>query len=62
MSGIFLTYFTIGVTFSLWFSWIQLKKNDPMTSSTSPAFKLITMPAAMLLWPLLLYKLKQSHD
>jgi len=56
MQDLFMIYFGIGLLFSVWFSWIKLGQSDPMASKASVGFKLITMPAAMLLWPLLLLK------
>ena len=49
-------YFITGFLFSVWFSFYKVKRVDESTAATSVWFKLIIMPATILLWPIVLYK------
>ena len=50
-------YFAIGFLFAIWFSFFKVKKIDEGAAATSVWFKLIIMPASILLWPLVCKKL-----
>lgn len=50
-------YFVVGLAFSIWFAFFKVKRIDEAAAGTSIGFKLIIMPAAVILWPLLFLKL-----
>ncbi len=50
-------YFVIGFFFSLWFCFFKVTKIDLGASDASVWFKLIIIPAAILLWPIVWQKL-----
>jgi hypothetical protein len=55
---IFYLYSFVGIIIAVWFSFYKISKIDVAAKGTSIWFKLIILPAAMLLWPIVLFKLK----
>lgn len=51
-------YFFAGIITAAWFSFYKITKIDAAAKGTSFWFKLIILPAAILLWPIILIKLK----
>jgi hypothetical protein len=51
-------YFFVGIIIAAWFSFNKITKIDVAAKGTSFWFKLIIMPAGILLWPIVLLKLK----
>lgn len=49
-------YCLIGVLFAIWFSFFKVSKIDNGAAATSIWFKLIIMPASILLWPIVFKK------
>jgi hypothetical protein len=59
------TYFFIGFAIAVWFTFSKVSKIDDAAKGTSFGFKLLLMPASILLWPIVLYKintLKKYHE
>ena len=52
-----LFYCIVGVLFAIWFVFAKVAKVDEGALHTSLFFKLIIMPATILLWPVVLSKL-----
>lgn len=52
-------YLVMGLVFSLYFSFSGVKKIDGLAKNSSFGFKLIIIPGSILLWPLLVIKLKK---
>ena len=50
-------YFIVGLLFAIWFSFYKVQKIDEGAAKTSLWFKLIIMPATVLLWPIILKKI-----
>ena len=48
-----LAYAAVGVVFAIPFAWIGAKRIDPAASDGTRGFKLLILPGAALLWPLL---------
>lgn len=46
-------YLTIGLLFAIPFAFFGAGRIDPTARETAPGFKLIIIPGAMVLWPLL---------
>ncbi len=51
-------YFIAGIIIAAWFSFYKITKIDAAAIGASLWFKLIILPAGILLWPIVLYKLK----
>ena len=51
-------YFFTGIIIAAWFSFYKITKVDAAAKGTSFWFKLIILPAGILLWPIVLFKLK----
>lgn len=49
-------YFGLGLVFAIWLVAVGVYRIDPMTRHTSIGFRLLILPASMLLWPLLAKK------
>ncbi len=49
-------YFIAGISIAIWFSFFKVTKIDAAVVASSFWFKLIIMPAVLLLWPMVLYK------
>lgn len=54
-------YLLPGFVFAVWFAYVKVPRIDPGARNSSFFFKLILLPGAMLLWPILLFKLKNNH-
>jgi hypothetical protein len=54
----FYAYFFAGIVIAAWFSFYKITKIDAAAKGTSFWFKLIILPAGILLWPIILFKLK----
>ncbi len=57
-------YFIIGIAIAIWFVFYKIKRIDVAAKGTSFWFKVILLPASILLWPIVLYKLstlKKQH-
>lgn len=48
------TYFAIGLVFALLFSWKWVIRFDPVADGSSWGFRLLVIPGAAALWPILL--------
>lgn len=55
--GIALSYLVLGVLFALFFALVGAALLDPVARESSVGFRLLTIPAAIALWPLLTIKL-----
>jgi hypothetical protein len=49
-------YLLIGLLVGAWFCFFRVGRTDPGAAHTSIGFRLIILPAALLLWPLVLRK------
>lgn len=47
------TYCVIGLLFALWFVLLGVKRIDPVAATTPLAIRVVWLPGAMLVWPLL---------
>ncbi len=56
----FYAYFFAGFLIAVWFSFYKITKIDAAAKGTSFWFKLIIIPASILLWPVILFKLKAN--
>lgn len=56
-----LIYFLPGFAFAVWFAYFKVPVIDAGARNSSFFFKLILLPGAMLLWPLLIIKLINRH-
>jgi hypothetical protein len=56
----FYAYFFTGIIVAAWFSFYKITAIDAAAKATSFWFKLIIMPASILLWPIVLLKLKSK--
>jgi len=57
-------YFIIGIAFAIWFVFYKISRIDAAAKGTSFWFKVLLLPASVLLWPIVLYKLttlKKQH-
>lgn len=50
-------YCAVGFVFALWFSFFKLRKIDEAAKGSTVWFRLIIMPASILLWPIVCKKL-----
>ncbi len=50
-------YCIAGIVFAVWFSFFKVAKVDEVATGSSVWFKLIIIPATILLWPLVLVRL-----
>ncbi len=50
-------YLLIGVLFSLPFAFRWVRRLDPVAEHGTPGFRLLILPGAILLWPLLAQRL-----
>lgn len=50
-------YCIVGIIVAVWFSFFKISKIDEAASGSSIWFKLIIMPATILLWPVVCIKL-----
>ncbi|MGE0554201.1 MAG: hypothetical protein AB7R55_12295 [Gemmatimonadales bacterium] len=53
------TYLVVGALFALWFAWRGAGRIDPVAAAGSWGFRLLVLPGATLLWPLLIFRLTQ---
>lgn len=53
----FFVYIAIGLLFSLWFVFAGAKKIDDGMADTPFHFKLILIPGAVFMWPLMVVKI-----
>jgi hypothetical protein len=53
-------YFFAGIIIAAWFSFYKIARIDASAKVTSFWFKLIIIPAGILLWPVVLFKLKSK--
>jgi hypothetical protein len=54
-------YLIIGLIFAVYFALAGCSRIDPTAASASMLVRLIWLPAALLLWPLLLTKILQIN-
>lgn len=57
-------YFFTGICIAGWFAFFKISRIDDAAKNTSFWFKVILLPAGILLWPVVLYKLntlKKQH-
>jgi hypothetical protein len=57
-------YFIIGIAIAIWFVFYKITRVDAAAKGTSFWFKVLLLPASVLLWPIVLYKintLKKQH-
>lgn len=54
-------YFIIGIAIAIWFIFYKITRVDAAAKGTSFWFKLLLLPASVLLWPIILYKLNISN-
>jgi hypothetical protein len=50
-------YLLAGLILGVWFCFFRAGRIDPGAAHSGLSFKLIILPAAILLWPLVLHKL-----
>jgi hypothetical protein len=56
-------YLVTGLIVGSWFCFFKAGRTDPGAAHSGPGFKLIILPAALLLWPLVLRKqIKKQND
>ncbi len=58
---ILMLYFFIGIITAFWFSFFKVYKIDEGAIGAPFGFRLIIIPATILLWPLVLQKIR-SHQ
>lgn len=63
-AGLFLIYAAIGIAFGVWFAASGVGKLDSAATHAPWSFRLIVMPGAAALWPLLLKRClsRRSHS
>jgi len=49
-------YLGLGLLFAIWFAFAGAKRFDPVVAGAGIRFKLLIIPGAAALWPLLLLK------
>ena len=57
-------YFIIGIAIAIWFVFYKITRVDTAAKDTSFWFKVLLLPACVLLWPIVLYKFntfKKQH-
>ena len=52
-----IAYVLAGLAFAIPFAWRWSARLDPVASNGTPGFRLLILPAAVLLWPWLAVKL-----
>ena len=57
---IILTYAGVGLVFALWFCARGVVRLDPAAAGSRIAFRLLILPGAAALWPVLLVKLARK--
>jgi hypothetical protein len=50
-------YFFTGIVVAAWFAFYKVTRIDHAAKGTSFGFKILLLPAGILLWPVILYKL-----
>ena len=53
-------YLLAGLIPGAWFCFVRVGRIDPGAAHSGISFKLIILPAAILLWPLVLHKLLKA--
>lgn len=53
-------YALVGVVFAPWFSWRGADRIDASASGSTLGFRLIILPGAVLLWPVLMFRLRRD--
>jgi hypothetical protein len=54
--GLLSAYCLLGLLFGVCFVTVGVSRLDPMARGTGPGFRLLILPGAAVLWPLLLYR------
>ena len=60
LTTVFVIYLAIGVVFALPFSFVWVGRVDPSAATGTLGFRLLCIPGAALLWPLLLMKMRRA--
>jgi hypothetical protein len=55
-------YLGLGLLFGLWFTWKGASRLDPAAEASSWGFRILILPGAALLWPLLAVRLARQRD
>jgi hypothetical protein len=50
-------YLVVGLLFAIWFAFFRVSRIDEQATNASVWFKLIIIPGAVLLWPIVLWKM-----
>mgnify|MGYP007132298244 CR=1 FL=1 len=50
------SYFGLGLLFAIWFAFHGAKRIDPVVADAGVRFRLLIIPGAAALWPMLLVK------
>lgn len=50
-------YLAAGLVFAVWFAFAGVQRLDPVAEEAGPGFRLMVIPGAAALWPLLIRKL-----
>lgn len=56
----FVIYLAIGACFALPFAFAWVRRLDPVASDSSIGFRLLCIPGAVLLWPVLILKMRNA--
>lgn len=59
---IFGIYLAVGLLFGIFFAWKGVKLLDPVADDSSFTFRLLVIPGATALWPVLLIKLLKGNS
>jgi hypothetical protein len=59
---ILFVYSAIAVPFSIWFSWRGAARLDPVAGHGSLGFRMLIVPGAAALWPILAMKVARSRE
>jgi len=54
-------YVLLGLLVAIWFSFFKIHKIDKSAAGSSFWFRLIIMPATMLIWPIVMLKLNTKN-
>ena len=54
-------YFSVGVVFAAWFAIVGAQKMDSVASGAGLRFRLLLIPGAAALWPILLFAILRSR-